>query len=66
MNINAEAAWSVTLRIICGHIPARCRITDMNANVIRMLVTGNARMFVSRKYFGNVPKVSHARGPVNI
>lgn len=47
-------------------MPAMCNITAMNANVIRILVTGSARMFVSRKYLGNVPNVSHASGPVNI
>ena len=48
-----------------GQHPRADRPTQATARIINRFVKGMASRFVSRKYFGNVPKRSQASGPVN-
>lgn len=65
MNIRADAVWLVSVIRNSGHRPAAWRTMAGTASVIRMLVSGIARILVTRKYFGKVPNLSQASVPVN-
>ena len=57
---------SVMLIIIVGQRPAAERVAVSVAIIMSRLVIGSANKFVMMKYFGKVPKYSHATGPVKI
>ena len=65
-NSNPNIIDSNALTRKSGHIPHALNPMTARLNGMIAPTSGNEIRFVSRKYWGNVPKYIHARGPVVI